>query len=218
MKSARPVAWLVAAWCVVQPRVAGAQPSSCPSCLLGIFGDAGCSVVCDTLAAGERKDLYVGAWLRGGVTGVTSIEFSVAGIRLDPDAIYLVDVVPVTPAAILLGNPTAPVDTSATSISMGGMNVGWASCLQGDGIPLVKLTILSFVEQPGKTLRVLRRFPPTNAAFSGPVLVQCDDPVYTATIVPGGCMTLNPTGTGTCDLCETAIDAATWGRVKSLYR
>jgi len=203
------------------PALASAQ-ESCPACTLGIFDGADLNTNCGTVTQMQAKDLYLGLNLTGVETGITGIEFSIANIRQAEDGILVTatDGVTTIPPNIFLGSgPQAPADTSATSTGLGGYNVVWPSCVAGTKMPLVKVSILSMLPLTDKVFTVMHKFPPSSADYglTGPVLVRCDGPVYTAVKIIGGYYIANPSASPP-KTCFVAVAPQTWGAVKGLYR
>ena len=210
---------LVALGVLALPTLALAQTQDCPSCVLGIFDGPNINNTtnCGTIGVGTPKDVYVGIRLSGTETGVTGLEFSIAGM----DGLLLIGTEALTPAALTLGSPPAPADTSATSIGTGGLNMAWATCLSGSQ-QLIKLSLLSFGPQADKVLKVMHKFPPSNLNFNlKPVFSRCDGPTFTTVRISGGCYVLNPSepgGVPGCACYSTPVEAKTWGAMKRLYQ
>ena len=201
------------------PTIAAAQ-FDCPDCVLGIYDgtDINNTTNCGTIAMGVPKDIYLGIRLSGVETGITGIEFSVAGLT----GFLVTAVEPLTPAAVTLGSPPAPADTSATSTGMGGMSIAWLGCKEGSQT-LVRLQLLAFTAPPSdRVLKVLHKFPPSNVNYNlHAVLTRCDNPTFSAVRITGGCYTLNPTdprGPLTCPCYSTPVESKTWGAMKQLYQ
>jgi hypothetical protein len=79
----------------------------CADCNLGIFAgpDINNTTNCGTIGVGAPTDVYLGIRLTPSETGVTGIEFSVAGGRA-----LLIGTEALTPASVTLGSPPAPAD------------------------------------------------------------------------------------------------------------
>lgn len=210
---------LVALGVLALPTLAMAQTQDCADCVLGIFDgpDINATTNCGTIGVGAPKDVYLGVRLSGAETGVSGIEFSIAGM----EGLLLIGTEALTPASVTLGSPPAPADTSATSTGTGGMNVAWATCLSGSQ-QLIKLSLLSFGPQADKVLKVMHKFPPSNLNYNlHAVLTRCDPPNFTAVRVSTGCFTLNPSdpaGPPGCRCFSTPVEAKTWGAMKRLYQ
>jgi hypothetical protein len=213
---------LLALGLVLLPVLASAQEiQNCPNCSLGLYDLADLNQNCGTMAAFTPKDLYLGVNLSGVETGITLIEFSIAGMRTVEDGISVVGVEAITSVAptVILGDVKAPADTAATSTQLGGMNVGWAQCIAGTKIPLMKITILSLAAVNDKVFRVMHRFAPSNPNYGlgGPIMTRCDNPIYTAVRIKGGYYIANPSATPPLP-CTTAVQSQTWSAMKGLYR
>lgn len=203
---------------MMAPTSALAQIGNCPDCILGLYDDTSFASNFGVSAPFVAKDIYLSIDLAAPETGVTGIEFSVAGITGSP--LLVIGVTPLIPAPVVLGSLAAPADTSATSVGTGGMNIAWPTCLAGDRA-LVKVTLFHPVPVVNQVLRVMHRFPTTNILYNKrPVLVRCDAPTFTAVRINGGCYVLNPNGDpGTpCPIGPVAVEGRTWTGVKQLFR
>jgi hypothetical protein len=205
------------------PAFAQGQPVHCDDCLLGIFDDINLNKNWGTVTPGALKDIYIGIRLGAGETGVTGLEFSVAGMRQTEDGILVTAVEGVTDPApnIILGQIAAPADTTAGSTGQGGINAAWPSCIEGTRA-LLKVSFLAFAPLPtNKVLKVLRKYPPTAPDHPFPILIRCDNPVFTKVVVNPGCYVINwdettPEPSG-C-IAFTGVTAKTWSTVKEMYR
>lgn len=160
------------------------------------------SAVCDGPApADEPVRLYVLMRL-GDVTecGVAGGEFRVDGI---PQS-WVGLAQPSQPHTIAIGNPLAD-----------GVVFGFACARDAGGlVPVYELLIVPATFEQDLTLRITRHLQPGNPHFECPVMTSCDPPVFSMWCVDGGRAVLNPRTLS----CTTAIQPATWTRVKSLYR
>src|SRR5262245_38023084 len=94
---------------VALPELAVAHVSTitdCETCQLGLFDgqDLTMTTNCGTMMTGMPKDVFLAVRLAGPETGVTGVEFSIAGIRSDVDGILVVGTEPIVPAAVMLGS------------------------------------------------------------------------------------------------------------------
>lgn len=210
------------------PALASAQVPVCADCELGIWDDVNLNANHGNVTAGALKEIYVGIRLGAGETGVTGIEFSLAGMRQVEDGVLITGIDGVTdplPNVILPapgGTFAAPADTTASSTGAGGGNVAWAQCIAGTRA-LVKVSFISFSPLPtNKVFRILRRFPPTNPVdFTTQMFVRCDNPTFTTVSTPGGCYVANWDGiTGTVNGCvvTTGVNESSWSGMKALYK
>lgn len=214
----RKLLLVVALGVLALPTIASAQ-FDCPDCVLGIYDgtDINNTTNCGTIGMGVPKDIYLGVRLAPSETGISGIEFSVAGLT----GFLVTAVEPLTPAAVQLGSLPAPADTSATSTGTGGMNISWQGCKEGSQT-LVRIQLLAFTAPPtDRVLKVMHRFPPSNLNYNlHAVLTRCDDPTFSAVRITGGCYTLNPTdpaGPPACPCGSTPVESKTWGAMKMLY-
>lgn len=205
---------------IVAFAVPSAAVDDCPSCVLGIWDDPQLTANFGTFPVMTMKHIYVGIDFAGGFDGLTGIQFSIAGIRQAEDGILVTGIQPLG-ADVWFGSIQAPADTSATSSGTGGLFVAWnkQSCREGDQA-LVRVTLLTFVQQTNKVLRVLRSYPPTNPMVRTPNFVQCDPPFFTQTRVRGGCYILNWDGSPDlgCNSETVAVESSTWSELKALFR
>jgi hypothetical protein len=212
---------LLAFGLLLLPALASAQQvvENCPSCTLSFYAETALNANCGTVAAFTPTDIYLGLNLTGVETGITGIEFSVAGILVADGFVSatLTAITDVNPT--MLGDPKAPADTSATSTQNGGMNIAWPSCQAGTHVALAKLTLVSLGATPDKVIKVLHKFPPSNPNYgiSGPVITRCDAPNFTAVKVSGGYFVVNPGATPPFP-CVLAVSPQTWSALKNLYR
>lgn len=212
----RKVLLAVSCLLLLLPALAAAQ-DNCNDCLLGLFDEIGMVNNFGAMSAGTPKEIYLGVILGGAETGVTGIEFSIAGVRQDTDGILVLSAEPIVPTTVILGSVPAPADTSSTTTGTGGMNIAWSSCLAGSQA-LVKITLLSFTPVSNKVFRVKRKYPPGNPAFAAPLIVRCDTPVFSKAKVPGGCYIAGYTGTPLPACPPVGVEESTWGNVKGLWR
>lgn len=198
------------------PALALAQ-DNCNDCLLGLFDEIGMVNNFGAMGAGTPKDIYVGLRLGAAESGITGIEFSIAGIRQAEDGILVLAVEPVVPTTIVIGTAPAPADTTTSSTGTGGLNIAWSSCVTGSQA-LVKISLLSFAPVTNKVFRVKRKYPPGNPAFAAPLIVRCDAPNFTKAKVPGGCYIAGYTGTPLPACPPVGVDEQTWSNIKGLFR
>lgn len=191
----------------------------CPQCVLGIWDQAdilGASRY-GTISVGIPKPVYVGICFAPGETGLTSVEFSVEGL----DGLLITASIPLIPTALTLGSIAAPSSPNGT----GGINIAWASCLQGSQA-LLKVELLTFTPVANQVLRIAHKYPPSNPNYNlQPVLTRCDDPEFTSVRLRGGCYILNWDQVTTVNCypfelspCTVGIARSTWTQVKALYR
>lgn len=201
------------------PAIVSAQ-ADCPDCVLGLYdgSDINNTTNCGTIGVGVPKDIYLAVRHAGVETGITGIEFSIAGLT----GLLIVAQEPITPAALDLGTLQAPADTSATSTGTGRRSFAWLGCLEGSQA-LVRISVLALAPVSERVLKVMHGFPPSNPNYglNGPIMTRCDNPVFTAVRIKGGCYTLNPVDPGgppACPCTSTPVEAKTWGAMKRLYQ
>lgn len=183
----------------------------CPACVLGIFDD-------EELTRTEGiwpnsipvKRLWVGIQHdpSSELNGLTGIELSVDGMHLLPEGASVSFVVKRDPSAVL-GNDIRTPPPQSGSEAEGGINAVWGECISGD-LDLVEITLFSLVPPTAIIeLRVRRKFPAPDPEAQAPLFTNCDGPIFEKVVVTGGIYTLYP---------PVAVDAETWGGIKSLYR
>lgn len=188
---------------------------TCPGCVLGLYDDTALTSNFGVSQPGVPKVIYLGIDLAGSETGLSGIEFSVAGLQ----GLLVIGVETLNPGALTLGSLPAPADTSAASAGTGGMNMAWTTC-QPRGA-LVRISLLHFAPAVNHVLRVLHKFPQSNPLYNRlPVFTRCDSPNFTAVRTQGGCYVLNPDGDPStlCPVGTVAVNSRTWSGVKQLFR
>ena len=193
---------------------------NCFDCLIGIYDDPALTQSKGTITVGVPKEIYVGAHLASGETGLAGIELSIAG--LNKGGLLVIGTEPLGPRALVWGNTiAAPADTSATSTGDGGVSAAWSQVRQS-GDALLKVTILATQAVEDHLLLVTRSYPTTNPAWRTPVFVRNDTPTFTAVRAGGGCYALNVTGGLLADCASisrvTDVSAKTWSGLKQLYQ
>jgi len=198
-----------------------AQVPNCFDSVLGIYDDPARSSTMGQSTPGTIKSVYLGIDFAAGETGLTAIEFSIAGVRFDVDAILLIATEWSPPPAVILGvSVSAPVDTTASSAGSGGVVVAWPLCLAGSRT-LARIDLLHFAPVVDKVLQVKRRYPTTNSQWRTPVFVRCDSPNFTSVRLTGGCYILNWSGNPDVLACldgPVGVEPRTWTGMKALYR
>ena len=170
--------------------------------LLGIFFDSSGSNCSGSVGVASYAVLYVVLQPAGSTyAGVTAAEF-----RVDASGA----------SGYLVANEHIIAPVSAGGSALGsGVTLAFQSCQNGP-VAFLSFQVLntgSGIEDG--ILRIVARQRPSNPAFSCPVAVLCDDPVYTEVCVDAGYALLNPSGSRTC---AGGRLPAEWSRVKGLYR
>lgn len=183
----------------------------CAGCVLGIFDDPEL-----TRTSGNWPDalpvkrLWLGIKHDPGseLDGLTGIELSVDGLHLLPAGASVTFVVKRNPSVVLGSDIRTPPPLSGPEVE-GGINAVWGECLSGD-LDLVEITLFTLapLTEPVE-LRVRRKFPAPDPEAQAPLFTDCDGPIFEKVIVSGGSYTLYP---------PVAVEAQTWGRIKTLYR
>lgn len=223
----RKLMLLIVVGSLALPATGWAQdPIFCADCKIGLYDEPEMINNTGAVSAGVPKEIYVGVRLPETETGVTVIEFSVAGMRQIEDGILVISTEGMTDPLpnIILGSVPAPADTTIAGDpnAANGVDIAWASCISVSGSRvLAKITFLSFSPVTNKVFKVLRRYPPTNPLWPWPLFARCDAPVYTLVGVNGGCYIAGWDGTtDPVNLCqvETAVEENTWSGMKQLFR
>lgn len=214
----RKVALTILCSLLLVPSLAQAQADCANGCVLGLWDEIGLVNNFGAMAAGTPKDIYLGVKVTG-ETGLTGVEFSIAGIRQAEDGILTLGLTPL-PAATVIGSPQAPADTSSATAGTGGANIAWSECqvISGGSLAVARLQLLSFTPVVDKVFKVKRKYPVSNPANfpNNAVLVRCDGPVYTAVRVAEGCYIAGYSGTAP-PACSVAVEQQTWSGVKQLF-
>ena len=200
----RPLALLAFAVCVLfGPRAATGQvicvldstlTSDAPSC------DP--EFVCLRVQVGTFTHAYVVANFPGGITGA---EFFVANWPFVQSTVAT----PNPAATIVLGDPIRPTPGSNVPF-FNGVNIVFPSC-QPAPTWLVLFRFDFFVDRFVQTSCLVRSHShPSNVNFACPLVVQCNDPVFTATCV-------SECGTPIFAYPPVGIEPSSWSRLKALY-
>ncbi len=214
---------LLMAMLLAIPGSAWAQVEACPGCVLGIFDAENLSQNYGSFG-GFTKTIYLGIKYDPATTydACTGIEFSIQGLPtlLLPPQFNIRD----GGFAVGTQTPVAPADTTIMD-AMGGWNVVWTECQPGNKV-LVEIVMVSFDPIPNDTvIRVLRKWPPSNADTPQVLFTQCNGPIFTLTTMVGDCYVLNATGNPgdlvgnpPCELKGVAVESTTWSGIKELFR
>jgi hypothetical protein len=185
--------------------------------VLGLWDEQGLVNNFGAMTAGVPKSIYLGVKVPPSETGLTGVEFSIAGIDA---SILVLSTTPIPSTMITLGSPPAPADTSTTTAGTGGMNISWPECIaiSGGSLAIAQIQLLSFSPVSDKVFRVKRKYPasnPANFPFNA-VIVRCDNPTFTTVKMREGCYIAGATGTPVPS-CSVAVEESTWGGVKQLF-
>ena len=82
---------------------------------------------------------------------------------------------------------------------------------------LYKVLVYAGAEESDVTFGIESRDPPTNSQFPCPLLLSCDDPVYTQICVEGQSCFVNSTVVRKCPTVTT-VETSTWSQIKTLFR
>jgi hypothetical protein len=206
---------------LIVPSFALAQ-FDCPECVLGLWDEQGLVNNFGAMAAGTPKNIYLGIKVgASGETGLTGVEFSIAGIRQAEDGILVLSVNPIPPTMTAIGSAPSPADTTTSSSGMGGMNIAWPECqaIPAGGLAIAQIQLLSFSPVTDKVFMVKRKYPPSNPARFpfNPVLIRCDAPNYSDVKVREACYIAGYSGTPLPACPVVAVEDKTWSTVKQLF-
>jgi hypothetical protein len=196
--------WIILALLGMPPQARATD--SCFDCVLGIWDDPAMTRNHGSIIVGQPKYVYVGIKFAGGHSRLWSVSFSIAGLR----QLLVLAEEPLLPA-LVFGSVPAPADTSMSSQGLGGIDIGWYSCLVGDQA-LLRVTLLASSEATNQLLQVKRKYSTGFPDVSTPFFNQCDPP-DTRTRATGGYYILNWDGDPT-----VRVDGVTWSAVKEIYR
>ncbi len=168
---------------------------------LGVYFDPQGTTCRGMIPAGTTGKVYIVA-RTGGATagGIAGAEFRFAGV---PNS-WEVYSVP-NPDIVAIGDPFAD-----------GVVAGFV-CQQPTQGAVLLYTVIVFAHEDITDVQfsILPRDPPLS--YACPMMLACDYPVFTKFCVEGtGCF-VNATGPTTCD-SGVAVSAATWSKIKDLYR
>jgi hypothetical protein len=167
---------------------------------LGIFDDVAMTQAFGAMD-GPMKSVWIGMPAGSIFAGnVAGFEFSVSGLQAFD---FVLPAYPISPV-VVIGGVAAPSDTTT---GMGGINVGWASCLPA-GQPFMELQLFDPMPPQDHELRILRRFPPSNPAFPYPRTFDCGQ-CFCVYVLRGESYILNPT---------VRSESKSWTAIKHLYR
>jgi len=201
------------------PSLALAQVD-CPECILGLWDDQALVNNFGAMTAGVPKDLYLGVKVPPGETGLTGVEFSIAGVR-QTDGFLVVGVTPLEPTMVIVGTAVAPADTSMGSMETGRMNINWPQCvaITGGSTAIARVQILSFSPVVDKVFKVKRGYPSSNVMNYpfNPIIVRCDFPTFTTVKMREGCYIAGYSGTPLPQCPVVAVEEQTWSGVKQLF-
>lgn len=176
---------------------------------LGLFFDDRGQNCSTTLATGRSATLWVlllpEGDTRGGIQG--------AEFRIDtggaPGYTFSSEEVRFNDGFYVGGPATGP----------GWIVVSTSGCVSaGAPIPIMRLQVTNIGGSRDATVVLAPQEPPSNRDFACPLVLLCDEPVFTKVcmeIGPKNLAVLNPSGAIPCGV---AAEASQWGAVKELYR
>ena len=176
-------------------------------------GDPVCSA---QVGANPFIELEVVAILDGDVTEFHGAQFRISGL---PTTWNQENVSWVWDAALTLalGNPLFAANPNQWDDPGPGATIAWSTCQNPAGASSVrigKILVLGAPTQESITLRV-RPYELYPGETTCPIMLHCDDPVFSKACVAGGSFVLNGTNRH-CNI--TAVEATTWSEVKNLFQ
>lgn len=101
------------------------------------------------------------------------------------------------------------------------MNIAFPDCQTPDAFGFVLLfSVEATLIDTGTTdivFMVEKKDPPTNTNFNCPLLNNCQPPTFVQHCIDRGRAYANHSSPDPSDCVEVAVEAKTWGEVKSLY-
>jgi hypothetical protein len=172
---------------------------------IGVFFDPIATICSAPTPAGTR--LYIVAALSESMgSGIAGGEFRVQSSQ---------------PGAFFFSETPEPGWIQIGSVFGDGATMA-SSCGAADPLRVVFLTATAYAQGEPVDVQLLveRHRTPSNASYTGPMLILCDAPTYTAFVAGRGFpTTLNPTHPGQeCQAAPIGVQERTWGAVKEIYR
>ena len=164
---------VMSAWAGVAPVAAAGNG------LIGIFTDLTATQTSATFAIGVPRTLYIVARLEGETaSGIAGAEFRVDGLP----AGWMAYVTPAPEANVTLGDPFQITGVGHRA------NIAFPYCVLGTNecVLLYTVIVVATSEVPPTDLMVEIGDPPSNPAMPGPVLVDCDAPMFTQYVAERG--------------------------------
>ena len=180
---------------------------------LGVFFDRAATICGQEATAGTS--LYVVAGLGGDASaGIAGAEFCVRSSA--PESFAFVETP--EPGWIKIGNACAT--PGLHQISGATMAASCATTAGQNQIVILKLVAIPLVSTSDVRLSIERPPQSSNPTYRSPVIVLCDEPVFTAIPARGAfAAVLNPpVGASPCGPTSVAVRSSTWGQLKALYR
>ena len=170
---------------------------------IGVYFDALGTLCQGTIPAGTTGKIYIVAHLDGATAeGIAGAEFRFTGL---PDS-WEAHPVP-NPDILAMGDPFGS-----------GVVLGFVCQPPVEGtVVLYEVLVIANDDVPDVEFQIESRDPPLNNPC--PLLLQCDDPAFTAYCVEGLPCFVNYTTPTTCERpIPLGLAEATWSTVKELYR
>lgn len=169
---------------------------------LGVYFDPAGEICQGTVLPGEPGMVYIVAKLRGlTACGFDGTEFRFTGL---PDS-WRVFPVP-NPDMFVFGDPFGD-----------GATMVFGSCQPPDTVLLYTVLVLATAAEENVEFRLEARDPPSSPVFRCPQILLCDAPFYNIVCAETVPCAVNSSTSRTCGP-PVAVNAATWGEVKALYR
>lgn len=171
---------------------------------IGVYFDRDATMCQGTIQPGMADTVYVlGVLGEATHCGIAGAEFRFGGV---PDS-WGVFPVP-NPEFLVVGDPF-------------GHGVTVASLCQrpaSGAVLLYSVLVLAMELETDVEFRIGNREPPSNSLFPCPLLVLCDEPVFTKVCVEGRSCFVNSTVERKCPAEPLPVERATWAGIKQIYR
>ena len=189
--------------CLVLGIMSAVAQAEDPALSIGVYFDAQGTKCAGTIGAGEVGRVYIVAkYGPPNTDGIAGAEFRFVGL---PDS-WQVSAVP-NPDIFTLGDPFAS-----------GVVAGFACpSPQARKFVLYEVLVQAGDAQENVQFSIETRDPAINPSLNCPVLVGCDQPVYTQFCVQSVPCFVNATKATPCD-SPVSVSHTSWGKVKRLLR
>ena len=171
--------------------------------VIAVFADSLGTQNCIEVPEVPIVHLYVLFVPGGDIDAVQGVEFTSVGLPQEWSIISS----SANPAAEFTGGN--PFDNSQERNECA---MAFEECQSGV-VMLWKALVLAHPEMENQSMRIEPRIHCPGFPCFGPIVYRCDDPVYTAVVMPTSETMINPTSG-----CEVAIESRNWTAVKQLYR
>jgi len=174
---------------------------------LGVFFDREGTMCSGTIRPGQPGTIYILAKSAPGTEIISGAEFRFAGLP----ASWTVFPVP-NPRCLSLGNPFgAGVNIAATNLDGTACSPAWSTYL------MYTVLVIAGEDEDDVRFELVNREPPTNPAFRCPLVTDCTYAFEAHCVETSPCF-VNTTAPAPCAVTPTAVEQATWTKVRTLFR